>query len=184
VILCAIFFAPSAQADIQFSSVGILAAETVNNVSGLHQHGVLLRYRVNSQSTRFWIPSSLDLTAGMLERGIDAGSFISFGPSYRYDMSKSEAGRWFVDFGVHPTYVAKSMYGGRALGCDSHFTSHLGLGAYLGRQRKTSVLIRYLHMSNAGMNTPNPGLEMMGLTISYHFGGDHQLLSAGKDKQK
>ncbi len=178
-ILFAIFLAPSARADIQVSSVGILAAETVKHVDGMHQQGVLLRYRVNNRSASSWIPSSLDLTTGTLERGSDAGSFVSFGPSYRYDVSKSEAGRWFVDFGVHPTYVAKSTYGGRSLGGNFHFTSYLGLGAYLGRQKKTSVLIRYQHTSNAGMNTPNPGLDMMGLTISYHFGGDQQLLSAG-----
>ncbi len=178
-ILFAILLAPSARADIQFSSVGILTAETVTKVSGMYQYGVLLRYRISNQSASSWIPSSLDLTAGALERGSDAGSFISFGPSYRYDMSKSEAGRWFVDFGVHPTYVAKSTYGGRSLGGNIHFTSYLGLGAYLGRQKKTSVLIRYQHTSNAGMNTRNPGLDMMGLAISYHFGADQRLLSAG-----
>ncbi len=178
-ILFAIFLAPSARADIQFSSVGILTAETVTKVSGMYQYGVLLRYRISNQSASSWIPSSLDLTAGALERGSDAGSFISFGPSYRYNMGKTGAGRWFVDVGMHPTYVAKSTYGGRTLGGNFHFTSYLGLGGYLGRQKKTSVLIRYQHTSNAGMNTPNPGLDMMGLTISYHFGGDQQLLSAG-----
>ena len=183
-ILCAIFLAPSARADIQLSSVGIHAAETVKqvairphvtprqNVSAMHQHGILLRYRVNSRSTNPWIPSSLDLATGMLKRGGNAGLFISFGPSYRYDMSKSEAGRWFVDFGVHPTYVAKSTYDGQPIGGHFYFTSYLGLGAYLGRQRKTSVLIRYQHTSNAGINSPNPGLDMMGLTFSYHFGAD------------
>ncbi len=94
-------------------------------------------------------------------------------------MSKSDAGKWFVDFGVHPTYVVKSTYGGRRLGGNFHFTSYLGFGAYLGRQKKISALIRYLHTSNAGMNIPNPGLDMVGLTISYHFGAEQRRLSAG-----
>ena len=190
VVLCAIFLAPSARADIQLSSVGIHAAETVKqvairphvtprqNVSAMHQHGILLRYRVNSRSTKLWIPRSLDLAAGMLKRGDIAGLFVSFGPSYRYDIRKSEASRWFADFGVHPTYIAKSTYGDQPIGGHFYFTSYVGLGAYLGRQRKTSVLVRYQHTSNAGINDPNPGLDMLGLTFSYHFGGDQQLFSA------
>jgi hypothetical protein len=113
-----------------------------------------------------------------MKRGEIDGLFISFGPSYRYDIRKSEGGRWFADFGIHPTYVAKSTYGDQPIGGHFYFTSYIGLGAYLGRQRKTSVLVRYQHTSNAGLNSPNPGLDMIGLTFSYHFGGDQQLFSA------
>ncbi len=177
-ILCAIFIAPSVHAEIQLGSIGILTAESVNNVDGMHEYGVLFRYRIHNQSTSILMPSSLDLSAGKIERGRDAGSFISFGPSYRYDVKKSEAIRWFLDFGVHPTYAEKSTYGGRPLGGNFHFTTHIGLGAYLDRRKRTSALLRYQHTSNAGMNTPNPGLDMLGLTFSYHFGETHRLLSA------
>ena len=83
-----------------------------------------------------------------------------------------------MDFGVHPTWLTRTEFRERPLGGNFHFTSYLGLGAYLGRQRKTSVLIRYQHTSNAGIDSPNPGLDMMGLTFSYHFGEDQQLFSA------
>jgi len=178
VVLCGILFAPSARADLQFNSVGILAAESVNNVSGMHQYGVLLRYRVNSQSKKLWMPNSLDLAVGSLEHRSDAGSFISFGPSYRFHIRKFHAGRWFMDFGVHPTWLTRTEFRERPLGGNFHFTSYLGLGAYLGRQRRTSVLVRYQHTSNAGIDHPNPGLDMIGLTFNYHFGGDQQLFSA------
>jgi len=184
VILCAILLAAPARADIQFSTVGILAAESVNHVSGMHQYGVVLKYRVDSQSTSFWVPSTLDVTAGLLEGGSDSASLVSFGPSYRFDMRKSEAGRWFVDFGVHPTLLSKSTFDGRHLGGSFHFTSHVGLGAYLGRQKKTSLSLRLQHTSNAGLNRSNPGLDMLGLRFSYHFGSGQQLLSATETTQK
>ena len=184
VILCAIFLAPSARADIRFSSVGILEAESVKKFSGMHQRGVLLRYQVSAQTTSFWLPSTLDLTAGWLERGSNAASFISFGPTYQLDMNKSEPGRWFMDFGVHPTFVSQSRFGGKNLGGKVFFTSYLGIGAYLDQQRTTSLLLRYQHSSNAGLSDTNPGVDMLGLTFSYHFGGDQQLLSAGKANQK
>ena len=185
VVLCAIFLAPSARADIRLSSVGILSADSVKKFSGMRQHGLLLSYRVNTVSRSFWVPSKLDFTAGRLERGNDSALFVSFGPTYRFNinMNKSEPGRWFMDIGSHPTYVSKSQFGGKPLGGNFFFTSYLGLGAYLDRQRKTGLLLRYQHTSNAGLSNSNPGVDMLGLTFSYHFGADQQLFSAVQDEQ-
>ena len=178
IVLCAIFLAPSARADIQFSSVGILSADSVKKFSGMRQHGLLLSYRVNTVSKSLWVPSKLDFTAGLLERGGDSSLFVSFGPTYRFNMKRSEPGRWFMEIGSHPTYVSESQFGGKPLGGQFFFTSYLGLGAYLDRQRKTCLLLRYQHTSNAGLSNSNPGVDMLGLTFSYHFGGDQQLVSA------
>jgi len=99
-------------------------------------------------------------------------------------MNKSDQSKWFVDFGLHPTFISQSRFEGKNLGGDVFFTSHLGLGLYLGRQRKTSLLLRYQHTSNAGLNDRNPGLDMLGLTFSYNFGGDPLMLSADNAEQK
>ena len=178
IVLCAIFLAPSARADIQFSSVGVLSADSVKKFSGMRQHGLLLSYRVNTVSKSLWVPSKLDFTAGLLERGGDSSLFVSFGPTYRFNMKRSEPGRWFMEIGSHPTYVGESQFGGKPLGGEFFFTSYLGLGAYLDRQRKTCLLLRYQHTSNAGLSNSNPGVDMLGLTFSYHFGADQQPLSA------
>ena len=184
VILSAIFLAASARADIQFSSVGILAADSVQKFAGMRQYGVLLGYQVNSRSKVFWMPSRLDFSAGWLERGSNASAFVSAGPSYRWHMNKSDQSKWFVDFGAHPTFVSQSRFEGKNLGGEVFFTSHLGFGTYLGRQRKTSLLLRYQHTSNAGLNDRNPGVEMLGLAFSYNFGGDRMTLSADNADQK
>ena len=173
-----------ARADIQLSSVGILEAKSVKKFSGMHQRGVLLRYRVRAQTTSFWLPSTMDFTAGWLERGNDAASFISFGPSYRMYLNKSNLGRWFAEFGSHPTYFSKSQFGGKPIGGKFFLTSYLGLGAHLDRQRKTSLLLRYQHTSNAGLSNTNPGVDILGLMVSYHFGADQQLSFAAKARQK
>ncbi len=184
VILCAVLLSSSARADIQFSSVGILGADSVQKFAGMRQYGVLLGYQVNSRSKVFWMPSRLDFSAGWLERGSNASAFVSAGPSYRWHMNKSDQSKGFVDFGVHPTYVSQSRFEGKNLGGDFFFTSHLGLGAYLGRQRKTSLLLRYQHTSNAGLNDRNPGVDMLGLAFSYNFGGDRMTLSTDNADQK
>jgi len=172
VILCAILLAPPVRADIQFSSIGIIESQAVKKFSGTHQRGVLLRYQVNAQATSFWLPSTLDFAAGWLERCSDTALFISFGPSYRMRLNKSNLGRWFTEFGVHPTYISKTQFRGKSLGGNFFFTSYLGLGAYLDRQRKASLLLRYQHTSNAGLSNVNPGVDLLGLAFSYHFGRD------------
>ncbi len=189
VILCVTLLAASARADmgrahLQFSSVGILEAASVKKFSGMRQHGLSLSYRVNTTSKGFWVPSKLDFAAGQLERGSDSALFVSLGPAYRFDISKSDASRWFTEFGIQPTFVNKSHFGGKPLGGNFFFTSYLGLGAYLDRQKKTSFLLRYQHTSNAGLSNSNPGVDMLRLTISYHFGADQHLLSAVQDEQK
>ncbi len=184
VILYAVFLAASARADIQFSSIDILVVDSVQKFAGMRQSGVLLGYRVNSWSRVFWMPSRLDFSAGWLERGSNASAFASAGPSYRWHMNKSDQSKWFVDFGVHPTFISQSRFKGKDLGGKVFFTSHLGLGVYLGRQRKTSLLLRYQHISNAGLNDRNPGVDMLGLAFSYSFGGDRMTLSADNADQK
>ncbi len=184
VILCAVFLSSSARADIQFSSVGILGADSLQKFAGMRQYGVLLGYRVNSWSRVFWMPSRLDFSAGWLERGSNASAFVSAGPSYRWHMNNSDQSKWFVDFGVHPTFISQSRLEGKNLGGEVFFTSHLGFGAYLDRQRKISLLLRYQHTSNAGLDDRNPGVDMLGLTFSYNFGGDRTTLSADNAEQK
>jgi hypothetical protein len=184
VLLGAVFLSSSALADIQFSSIDILVADSVQKFAGMRQYGVLLGYRVNSWSRVFWMPSRLDFSAGWLERGSNASAFVSAGPSYRWHMNKSDRSKWFVDFGVHATFISRSRFEGKNLGGEVFFTSHLGLGVYLGRQRKSSLLLRFQHISNAGLNDSNPGVDMLGLAYSYNFGGDRMTLSADNADQK
>lgn len=40
-----------------------------------------------------------------------------------------------------------------------NFTSSLALGAHILRSRTWSVEVRYMHISNAGLATPNPGVN-------------------------
>ena len=178
VILYAVFLSSFARADIQLSSIGILGADSVRKFAGMSQYGAVLGNRFSNQSKVFWMPGRLDFSAGRLERGSNASAFVSVGPSYRWHLNKIDQSKWFVDFGVHPTYVSQSGFEGKNLGGEFFFTSHLGLGVHLGRQRQISLLLRYQHTSNAGLKDINPGVDMLGVAFSYNFGGDPLMLSA------
>ena len=178
IALFVVLFVRPVSADLRLDSVGILEAEAVKKFDGLRQHGVAIGYRVRDESDRFWVPTSLELSAGWLECGADTAKFVSFGPTYRFHIGRTEFGRWFADVGSLPTYMSNSEFHGKPLGGNFFFTSYLGVGAYLDRNRRTSFLLRYQHTSNAGVDGENPGVDMLGLTFSYHFGNDRKLFSA------
>ncbi len=174
----AVLLASSAGADMQLSSIGVIGADSTKKFSGMRQYGVSLSYRVDSASRSFWIPTELDLTTGILERGTDTAAYVSFGPSYRIPIGDAERSSVFVGLGVHPTWISESRFEGSELGGHFHFTSHLGIGAYLDRRRTRSLLLRYQHTSNAGLDVPNPGVDMLALTFRYSFGGEPEELYA------
>lgn len=171
-LLSSMFLILSARAEIHLSSVGILEADSVKKFGGMHQHGVILSYRLTSRSTSKWTPRTLDWSAGQFQLGAESASFISFGPVYRFDIFNRNPGQWFIDFGVRPTYVSDSGFGGQSLGGNVFFTSYVGLGAFLDGQHRTSLFVRYQHTSNAGLSTANPGVDMLALAFSYYFDHD------------
>lgn len=152
--------------------------------SGMRQHGASFSYSVIRENRPFWMPTSLNLGVGWLDRNDDFAAFVSFGPTYRFHLRGSDQGRWFTEFASHPTYVSRSDFAGKDLGGSFHFTSSLGLGAYLDQERKTSLMLRYQHTSNAGLTNNNPGVDMLALRFSYHFGADQQLVSATDSGQQ
>ncbi|MFQ6005862.1 MAG: acyloxyacyl hydrolase, partial [Woeseia sp.] len=107
-----------------------------------------------------------------------AAPFISFGPTYRFHLGGHEPGRWYFDIASHPMYVSNSHFGGKDLGGALFFTSYLGLGACLNRTQTASLVLRYQHTSNAGLDDVNPGVDMIGLSFSYRFGDKRQSLVA------
>lgn len=182
VFICAMLVAALARADIEFESIGFVEADSVKKFSGMHQHGVSVSYRINSASRRFRVPRMLDLTAGWMERGSDAAPFVSFGPTYRFNLGGDEPGRWYIDFATHPMYVSDSHFGGKDLGGSFFFTSYVGLGACLNRTRTAHLLLRYQHTSNAGLDDVNPGVDMVGLSFTYRLGNRRRSLVQRADR--
>ncbi len=168
--LVAVFLATTARADTWIDAIGFIGADATKKFSGMRQAGMLLSHPMANVSNSFWVPSELEFSAGMLERGRDSAGYVSFGPTYRIPIGKGDRDRWFVGFGMHPTYVSESDFEGEDLGGHFFFTSFLGVGAYVDRRRAIGVMLRYLHTSNAGLDDKNPGVDMLGLTFRYRFG--------------
>ena len=52
-----------------------------------------------------------------------------------------------------------------------NFTPQVGLGMHIFTREKRAVTLtaRYVHISNAGLSTPNPGINTIQFTLGYHW---------------
>jgi lipid A 3-O-deacylase len=48
------------------------------------------------------------------------------------------------------------------------FRDHVALGWFVGHRRQWEVSLRVQHFSNAGIEQPNPGINMVGLRLAFH----------------
>jgi lipid A 3-O-deacylase len=69
--------------------------------------------------------------------------------------------------GVFPTYLGQSKFGTEDFGETFQFVSEIGVN--LDFCRNWTVGYRFQHMSNAGIASENPGLNMHMIELGYHF---------------
>ena len=106
----------------------------------------------------------MEFAAGILEVDGTARPFASFGPVWQLPWGGH---RWFAEFGFSPTVLSGSSPRGRDIGGNLHFTSSIAAGLRFGKFNDKAVALRFQHISNGGLNSTNPGLDMVGLNFSY-----------------
>jgi hypothetical protein len=70
-----------------------------------------------------------------------------------------------LDIGSRPTYMSGDEFTAVNLGGQFYFVSHIGLRLRLGDQFEFGA--RLQHLSNASIESPNPGLEVFGVELVF-----------------
>lgn len=169
--LLATMLATPVGAELQFDSLGVSLGDSVKNFGGLQHIALTTSLRHSKSPAHFLLPASWHLSVGHMVRGDDDAFLVSFGPTLQFNFGASNSYRWFVELGSHPTWLSDSVFEGKDLGGKLHFMSRLGLGAYLNDHRSASIMIDYRHISNAGLENTNPGIDLVSLSLTFHF--DH-----------
>lgn len=73
----------------------------------------------------------------------------------------------FIEGGVGPSILSDSHFVGKDLSTHFQFADHIGGGVRVSDSIRLSV--RYAHFSNGGIRTPNPGLNVLLLSLAYDF---------------
>ena len=106
----------------------------------------------------------LELAVGTISTSIDNKLFVSLGPVWRLPLYNESL---FVEFGISPTLLSGTSFNGRDMGGNFQFTSSATIGAYFGPHDAMSVSVRIQHMSNGGISSTNPGMDMVGINFAF-----------------
>lgn len=106
----------------------------------------------------------LDASAGWLG-GRGAEGFVGvLGPAAR--IGKVDFPLSFLG-GIAPTILSTDTYGDKDFGIPLQFTSYLGFEARIWSH--ATIGYRYQHMSNGGLSSHNPGLNLHMFSLGYSF---------------
>ncbi len=108
----------------------------------------------------------LELAIGAISTSHENRAFVSLGPVWRLPVNRRSL---FVELGFSPTLIAGSSFSGRDLGGNFHFTSSASIGATFGARENISVALRIQHISNGGLSSTNPGMDMIGLNLTFNL---------------
>lgn len=74
---------------------------------------------------------------------------------------------YYLEAGVGPSLLSRAHFAGKQLSTRFQFTSHIGGGILVGDAHRFGL--RYTHVSNASIKTPNPGLDLIEVSYTYQF---------------
>lgn len=75
--------------------------------------------------------------------------------------------RW--EFGIGVSLVKDTKFAGKDIGSHYQFEDRLGLAMNFGSNLKQTIALRYMHYSNGGLNSKNPGVDFLNLSYAYEF---------------
>jgi lipid A 3-O-deacylase len=110
------------------------------------------------------LQSGLALSVGWLGGRGDNAAIGTVGPSLAVSRSRLPLS---LEGGVSPTFLSSEHFVREDFGMVLQFTSYLGLNWDFAAHWRFGY--RFQHMSNGGLATPNPGLNMHMFALSYVF---------------
>jgi hypothetical protein len=104
----------------------------------------------------------LNASVGLLDGDGDSGAFLTVGPGLELGR-----GNFFVNAGVNFALLEDAEFDDFDLGGQVQFLSQLTLGYRFTEQ--LSLGYRIQHISNAGLDESNPGLDLQVIELGYRF---------------
>jgi hypothetical protein len=129
---------------------------------------VRLAYRrALAPDARWWWPSHLQFGASAWWVPDISGT------THRYDVNvsaiwRAERGWWYFEGGFGPYFLSSTISNRTtSLPSELQFGSHVGAGVRLSQRFTVGVAVQ--HISNAGIEQPNGGIDFVQATAGYRF---------------
>ena len=91
---------------------------------------------------------------------------ISFTPMFRYEFEQYYESVPYIELGIGVTYISERELEGEDFGTHFQFEDVIGLGF---KFLDLDLSYRYIHYSNAGMNSNSAYIDFQMISISYEF---------------
>ncbi len=76
----------------------------------------------------------------------------------------------FAELAVGAHYISDhEIYNGRNMSTHFQFGDHVGAGLSLGPKHDWDVMLRFQHLSNAGLQNPNPGMNFYQMRMTHWY---------------
>ncbi|GAB6043231.1 acyloxyacyl hydrolase [Endothiovibrio diazotrophicus] len=115
-----------------------------------------------------WYVTGLwEAEAGVWSNG--GGADLSFTPVFQLKPKSESAPYPFFELGIGAHLLSDEQLDNRDMGGVLHLGTHLGVGYRFGDHNRWELAYRFQHLSNAGIEDPNPGIEFHVLRLGYHY---------------
>jgi lipid A 3-O-deacylase len=166
-VCCAVFVFSTAMAETSGYRAFAGYGQSRNNVD-------IFRLGVQKPFSSQWVESSLGALSGYFElsynRWEKSGKKIhgaAFSPVFAYYFNTGGSGVIpYVEAGIGAAYLDGYRIGGRNLSSNFQFEERISLGIMINR---IDIKLGYMHYSNAGIKSPNNGIDIWMGTVAWHF---------------
>jgi lipid A 3-O-deacylase len=157
-----------AAAVFSLSATAVHAVDSLSVERGNGTRGIDLSWRLGAQWQRHlrWLPSEhwsffWDASLGEWQSGAGSVSDLGLTPTFRYNLE----GRLYLDGAIGVHWLSDTKVGPQVdLSTRFQFGDHLGMG---WRFKKYDLSVRLQHLSNAGIENPNPGVNFLQVRLQY-----------------
>ncbi len=154
--------------DLSLESAGLRAgASPTSNGHDFHQFEAFVNANLPwhwDLGKDWWLQTRLDFSAGYLGRTSEDTAVVAVGPSI---LARRDRLPFSLEAGSRPTFHSDYDLGTKNFGEPFQFTTHVGVNLDLGAHIRLGY--QFQHMSNAGIDGHNPGLNLHMLKLSYLF---------------
>lgn len=111
----------------------------------------------------YWGISYTHWEKGKYDHSVSSVSFI---PVFTYNFNTNSSIEPFIELGIGIAGFTKTKVDNKNLGSAFNFEDRFGFGAHIGDH---TLGVRAIHYSNAGIKSPNDGIENYSIYYSYKF---------------
>ena len=97
------------------------------------------------------------------------GADLSITPVFQLKPNADSQPHPFFELGIGAHILTDEVLDDRDMGGEFHFGTHLGVGYRFGDDNRWELSYRFQHLSNAGIDDRNPGIEFHLLRLGYHY---------------